>query len=85
MITGEMLGLQGEEEEQLMATASNAFCRALDREDEYDATDALASQSLRPDQMPERPPLETEVRRYCKVDICVALCLSPLLWAAWLF
>ena len=61
MSAGEMLGLQGEEEEQLMATASKAFCRALDREDEYDATDALASQSLRPDQMLDRPPPETEV------------------------
>ncbi|KAK9828165.1 hypothetical protein WJX74_001249 [Apatococcus lobatus] len=61
LVTGEMLGLQGEEDEQLMATASNAFCRALDREDEYDATDALASQSLRPNQMLDRPPLETEV------------------------
>ncbi len=60
---GEMLGMKGEEEEQLLATASNAFCRALDREDEYDATDALASQSLRPDLAMDRPPLETEVRR----------------------
>ena len=62
VLAGKMLGLQGEEDERLMATASNAFCRALDREDEYDATDALASQSLRPNQMPDRPPPETEVR-----------------------
>lgn len=82
MFTGEMLGLQGEEEEQLMATASNAFCRALDREDEYDATDALASQSLRPDEMLDRPPLETEVRWYCKVEMCVGLCLGTVIWAA---
>ncbi|KAK9862008.1 hypothetical protein WJX84_006916 [Apatococcus fuscideae] len=61
LITGDMLGMRGDEEEKVMATASRAFCRALDQEDEYDATDALASQSLRAHPAPDRPPLETEV------------------------
>ena len=53
--------MKGVEEEQLLATASNAFCRALDREDEYDATDAVASGSLRPESTLDRPSLQTEV------------------------
>ena len=82
---GDMLGMRGDEEEKVMATASRAFCRALDQEDEYDATDALASQSLRAHPAPDRPPLETEVStHFCPSERLAHLASyrAALCWAA---